>query len=96
MLTFSSLISVIACFGCFAFTYEKTNFANPLERILGHITTGLLLLIIGFSIMVSQVLISMIIGPFLILDILLLLLYVACVGYDFWDLLRYHNKVKKL
>jgi hypothetical protein len=83
-----SVIAVIACFGNFAFTYEKIHSRSVAQRLLAHFTTGLLMLIIGISLIFASVLVAMIMGQFIIFDIILLGLYVACVGYDFWDLLR--------
>ena len=41
-----SILAVIACFGNFAFTYEKVDFKNKLQVLMGHLTTGLLMLIL--------------------------------------------------
>ncbi|MCP4647356.1 MAG: hypothetical protein GY852_06415 [bacterium] len=88
VLVATSIVAVIACFGCFAFTYEKVNAKDSLQRLLGHITTGLLVLIIGISLIFTSILVSFIMGPFPLFDGTLVLLYLACVGYDFWDILR--------
>lgn len=58
------------------------------HRLLGHITTGLLLLIIGISLIITGVLVSFIMGSFPLFDLTLALLYISCVGYDLWDILR--------
>lgn len=83
-----SIIAVIACFGCFAFTYEKIKAGKLYSRLIAHLTTGLLLLIIGLSLEMTAVLINILIGNFLMMDITLGLLYLAVVLYDFWDLDR--------
>ncbi|MBN1157230.1 hypothetical protein JXA85_06410 [Candidatus Woesearchaeota archaeon] len=83
-----SIIAVIACFGNFAFTYEKINIKIPFHRYLAHFTTGLLTLVIGVSLIFTSILLSFIIGRFILLDVLFILLYAACVGYDLWDIMR--------
>jgi len=88
ILLVASIIAVIACFGNFAFTYEKVASEKFSHRMLGHFTTSLLMLIIGISLIFISILITSMMGRFIIMDATLLLLYVACVSYDFWDLLR--------
>lgn len=83
-----SLISVIACFGMFTFTYEKINVKSGYQRALGHFTTGIMLLIVGICLIFSDVLLTMLMGSFIVVHFMLVLLYLACVGFDFWDLLR--------
>lgn len=83
-----STIAVIACFGNFAFTYEKISKKNKFERLLAHFTTGAFMFIIGISMIFTSVLISLIMGSFIVINIVLVLLYLANVGYDFWDLFR--------
>ena len=84
-----SVIAVIACFGNFAFTYEKINLKNTLQRYMAHFVTGLLMFVVGVSLIFTAILIKFLIGHFILIDISLILLYLACVGYDFWDLLRF-------
>lgn len=88
LLTTISLISVIACFGCFAFTYEKVQMKKRMYRYLAHITTGLLMLAIGTTLILTSLVTKIIAGPLLIIDLLLVMVYLACVCYDFWDILR--------
>jgi len=92
ILVATSIIAVIACFGAFAFTYEGINEKKNYRRCLGHITTGLLILIIGISLIFTTILSSFIMGPFIIFNITAVLLYLAVIGYDFWDLLRLADK----
>ncbi|MEA2036697.1 MAG: hypothetical protein U9O94_04265 [Nanoarchaeota archaeon] len=84
----TSIIAVIACFGNFAFTYEKINVKKTFDRYLAHLTTGLLMLIIGISLIFTNILIAIIMGNFILVNITLFLLYIACVGYDLLDVLR--------
>lgn len=86
-----SIIAVIACFGAFAFTYEKISEKSTFQRYLAHFTTGLLMLIIGVSLIFTSTLISFVMGNFLLFDFILALLYLAIIGYDFWDLLRIYQ-----
>lgn len=83
-----SIIAVTACFGNFAFTYEKIKARSVGERLLAHVTTGLLMLLIGLALEMTAVLSEILIGNFVILDISLIILYLASVCYDFWDLAR--------
>jgi hypothetical protein len=92
ILVAASIIAVIACFGAFAFTYEKINVKKSYQRYLGHVTTGLLMLIIGISLIFTTILVSFIMGSFILFNITAIMLYLAVIGYDFWDLLRLTNK----
>ncbi len=83
-----SILAVTACFGNFAFTYEKVDYTHPLSRILGHLTTGILMLLIGLSLEITSLLTQLLIGDFPIFNLSLLLLYLASVLFDFWDLKR--------
>ncbi|MBI5159711.1 hypothetical protein HY992_06340 [Candidatus Micrarchaeota archaeon] len=87
-----SLFAVIACFGCFTFTYEKINVKSSLQRGLAQFTTATFLLVIGISLMFTRVLLSFIMGYFILMDAVFVLLYIACIGFDFWDLFRVLNK----
>jgi hypothetical protein len=88
ILTAVSLISVIACFGCFAFTYEKVRMKSAWQRLLAHFTTGVLLLAVGISLALVSTLAKIIAGPIFAIDLLIAITYIGCVCYDFWDLLR--------
>ncbi|MBI2330453.1 hypothetical protein HYU94_03605 [Candidatus Daviesbacteria bacterium] len=82
-----SILLVAACFGNFAFTYEKiTHTFN--SRFLAHLTTGLFMLLIGLSLEMTSVVISLFVGKFPVFDVSLVILYIASVFYDFWDLKR--------
>lgn len=88
LLIVASIIAVTACFGNFAFTYEKIKIKSRKSRMTAHVTTGLLMFIIGVSLMMVSVLTGVMTGGFLIMDLTLLALYVATILYDFWDLNR--------
>ncbi len=83
-----SILSVTACFGNFAFTYEKVEPKNISSRMIAHFTTGLLMFIIGLTLEMTSVILSLLISGFYIFDMSLIFLYVASVLYDFWDLRR--------
>ncbi len=83
-----SILSVTACFGNFAFTYEKVKFKSMASRIVAHITTGLLMLLIGLTLEMTSVTIGLLMGNFMIFNLSLFILYFASVFYDFWDLQR--------
>ncbi|MFA6888899.1 MAG: hypothetical protein WC254_05390 [Candidatus Woesearchaeota archaeon] len=90
-----SLFSVCACFGNFGFTYEKINPKNRFQRIIAHTTTGLLMLVLGITLMFTAELIFLTIGYFILIHVIVFLLYIACIGYDFWDLYRLEEEHKK-
>ena len=81
-----SILAVTACFGNFSFTYEKVEQKNSKARLLAHITTGLLMLLIGLSLEMTSVITRLLIGSFPVFDFSLLILYISSVLYDFWDL----------
>ncbi len=83
-----SILAVTACFGNFAFTYEKVDYKNTYSRFLAHITTGLLMLLIGLSLEMTSVLSAQLIGNFPIFNGSLFILYIASILFDFWDLRR--------
>ena len=70
-----STLAVIACFGNFAFTYEKVANQNSIWRIVSHLTTGLLMLIIGLMLGMTAVLTKLLIGDFFLFDLTLFTLY---------------------
>lgn len=82
-----SILLVAACFGNFAFTYEKIDHTFH-SRFLAHLTTGLFMLLIGLSLEMTSIVIALFVGKFPVFDLSLLILYVASVLYDFWDLKR--------
>lgn len=83
-----SIIAVIACFGNFSFTYEKVKQTNTRSRLLAHATTGILMFLIGLSLEMTSVIVELLMGKFLVFDLILLILYIASVLYDFWDFKR--------
>jgi len=85
-----SIIAVIACFGNFAFTYEKVG-ASVRHRLIAHLLSGILMYVIGVSLIFTHFLLAFLMGPFFVVDLALALLYVASVLYDFWDLFRMHG-----
>ena len=91
LLLTTSIIAVIACFGNYAFTYEKINPDKLIQKIIGHGTTFLLMLVIGISLIFTSILTEFIMGKFWIWDLSLIILYLSSVGFDFWDLSRIKN-----
>lgn len=83
-----SILSVAACFGNFAFTYERVKQKETASRLLAHLTTGFLMLLIGLSLEMTSAIMGLLMGKFLIFDVSLVVLYLASVLYDFWDLKR--------
>lgn len=88
MLVAVSILAVTACFGCFAFTYEKVEVSSYRWRLWAHLTTGVLMLLIGLSLEMTSLFARFLIGDFYIFNLSLVLLYISIVLYDFWDLKR--------
>lgn len=80
-----SILLVAACFGNFSFTYEKIN-KSKFSSFFAHFTTGLFMLLIGLSLEMTSVIISLFVGNFQVFNVALFILYLASVSYDFWDL----------
>lgn len=83
-----SILAVTACFGNFAFTYEKVDERRLSSRLLAHFTTGSLMLLIGMSLEITSLLTNLLVGNFVIFNLSLMILYMTSVLYDFWDLKR--------
>jgi len=88
MLVAVSIIAVIACFGNFAFTYEKTLKHKKSSILLVHLTTGLLMFIVGISVIMGADLTGYLVGQHYLIQGTWYLLYLASILYDFWDLER--------
>ena len=86
-----SILALVACFGSYTFTYEKTE-KNQYWCILSHLTTGLLALSVGWSLQMIAVLVENLVGPFGFFRFMLVIIYVSLVMYDFWDLNRIENR----
>ncbi|MBR9705707.1 hypothetical protein GOV14_01605 [Candidatus Pacearchaeota archaeon] len=91
LLWVSSLIAVIACFGNFEFKYEKVDLSKASHRLLAHFISGSFTLIIGICLIFTSITLSIIVGQFIIMDLTFLLLYVACISYDRWDVYQIKN-----
>lgn len=92
-LTIFSMFLLIACFACFTFSYENTNMYKFSSKILGHITVAASMTLM--AILLECIIISVhLIHPsiFGLVLSLSILLYVATMLYDFWDLIRAYNK----
>ncbi len=88
--TLSMIVSILilgSMFGNFTFSYDRSNLKNVYERYLAHLTTGILMFTMGL-LFEFTVAITINIGlgnNFLPITVLI---YIAMIGYDFWDLLR--------
>lgn len=91
-----SIVAVTACFANFAFTYERVAAQVFWQRMLAHVTTALLMFLIGIALEMSAVLSNMIIGRFFYLEFCWVALYIASVLFDFWDLERIGIKKKEI
>jgi len=88
----SSIFAVAAMFGFFSFSYADVNPYKPTERILAHLTSGLLLLPIGvmFSILQATLEQELNIRPTIIICCVWLV-FASIVLWDFSNV----NKIKK-
>jgi len=83
-----SILIVTASFGAFGFTYEKVEHNKFVSRFLAHITTAVLILLIGLCLEITSVIVRLLMGEFFIFDLSLILLYLGVILYDLWDLKR--------
>lgn len=82
-----SILAVAAFFGCFTFTYEKTKDDNY-WLFWAHLTTGLLTLVVGWSLQMTVLLVEKLSSPFIFFRFTSIIFYISLVLYDFWDLKR--------
>lgn len=87
VLTIVGLLLAGSVAGTFAFTYEKSK-----NLILGHITTGLLILGIGLLLEISIKSLGFSLGslsnPIVVATYIV---FGSVICYDFWDLMRYES-----
>ena len=93
LLLILSILLVTACFANFAFSYEHSDLKCLTTKIVAHSATAIFMFLI-FIILEMIVIISSFMYPTLygLLLIGSILLYIGCVLYDFWDLLRIQKK----
>lgn len=93
LLTVLSILLVTVCFANFAFSYENSFMESFGVRLISHLATFLFLLLTAWLIIVLYEVVRIsfptLAHPALIFSILL---YLAIVLYDFWDLFRIKNK----
>lgn len=84
-----SIFLVTVCFANFAFTYEKTKIESIGSRMLAHSATFLFLLLTAL-LLEAMVIVVGITYPLLsgVAIVFSILLYLAIILYDTWDLLR--------
>ncbi len=89
ILTVMGLLLAGSIAGRFAFSYEKTNVDSFIDRILGHLTTFLINLSIGY--MFSIVLTVLNVSPGVFHDPIAvcgIMVYFSILVCDLWDVLR--------
>lgn len=82
----TSIMTVTACFGIFSFSYSRTPVQSRRWRLLGHLATSLMLLVLGWSLLISALVFQIIVGDSLIITCSWVALYIGSVLYDVWDL----------
>ncbi len=88
LILFVGLVLVAPLFAVFQFSYAFTNSKKGREVFVSHTTTFLAILVVGLLIEMIDVLFVMMVGNLLTFRITILLLYLAIIGYDFWDYWR--------
>jgi hypothetical protein len=86
LLTACSILNLAAMFGLFSFSYEHVNPFNAVERILSHVTTGMLFVPLGFMFIVIQNSLSLQLSglpSFFIIAIWFV--YMSLIIWDFWN-----------
>jgi len=88
--TLSLIISILilgSMFGNFAFTYDHSKLNSSHNRYLSHFVTGILMFTMGL-LFEFAIAVTFNLGVGLLFLPVMILIYVAMIGYDFWDLLR--------
>ena len=92
LLSLISMLLVVVCFANFAFTYEKSRMNTFGLRLVSHLCTFLLLLLLVFLLFGLISAVKIFIPSLYILTIWFsALIYLTVVLYDFWDLLRFRE-----
>lgn len=87
-----SMLLVVVCFANFAFTYEKSKMNSLYSRLLSHACTFVLLLLLS-CLLVALIASVKVFMPSLhgLVIWFSILIYLAVVLYDFWDVLRFRE-----
>ena len=91
-LSLISMLLVVVCFANFAFTYEKSNMNLFSVRLLSHVCTFFLLLLLALLLVALVSSIKVFMPSLHNLSIWFsVLIYISVVLYDFWDILRFRE-----
>lgn len=87
-----SMLLVVVCFANFAFTYEKSKMNSLYSRLLSHACTFVLLFLLS-CLLVALIASVKVFMPSLhgLVIWFSILIYLAVVLYDFWDVLRFRE-----
>ena len=88
IILFVGLIIVAPLFANFAFTYERTLITNFWHRMSGHCVAFVIMLATLLLIEMIDVLFFMLVGDMFVFRLILVLLVVGILLYDFWDAYR--------
>lgn len=87
-----SMLLVVVCFANFAFTYEKSKMNSLYSRLLSHACTFILFLLLAYLLIALVTSVKVFMPSLNSLTIWFsVLIYVAVVLYDFWDVLRFRE-----
>ena len=88
ILLVTSLLIMAALFANYAFKYRDLGLKNIRVRILGHVTTFLVMLLIGILLEITVIVTNLVVRMFAWPIVLIaLLFFVSTILYDFWDFL---------
>ncbi len=89
ILTVMGLLLAGSIAGTFAFSYERTNVNSHIDRILGHLTTFLLYLGIGYMFSIVLTVLNVTPGAFTDpIGLCAIMVYISILVYDLWNVLR--------
>ena len=84
-----SMLLVTVCFANFGFTYKDSNIHSFGVRMLSHFATFLFLLLTALLLAAITIGVGIVYPSlFAFFSVFSILLYIAVVLYDFWDLFR--------
>lgn len=81
-------VALIVCIGIFLFNYKSIKTAQQSTRLIAYFITGLLLYVLAIALMIISTLWGVLIGNIFLFNGLLTLLFLGCMSYDYWNLLR--------
>lgn len=88
ILLFVGLIIVVPLFANFEFSYSQTHTKSKLQNLLGHAIAFLIMLAVFLMLAMIDVLFVTLVGEVYLFRVVLSLLFLGILLYDFWDASR--------